>query len=92
MIRGVDEGGNGPQGESEAFAELKSLLRDPHRHETAAKWERVAQSELGPEDRRKAERMAPVVRRYLSREVEREEFEQQMAALDIPAVNDIPAT
>jgi hypothetical protein len=47
IIRGVDEDGNGPQGPSEAFAELMSVLRDPHRHETAAMWERVAQSEEG---------------------------------------------
>jgi hypothetical protein len=39
-------------------------------------WRQVVQSELGPDDRRKAEAMAPVVRRYLSREIEREEYER----------------
>jgi hypothetical protein len=47
-------------------------------------WEGVVQSELGPEDRRKAEQMAPVVKAYLSREIERGEYERRLAAATVP--------
>jgi hypothetical protein len=64
-----------------------SVLRDPHRHETAAMWEQVAQSGLSPEDRAKAERMAPVVRRYLSKETDRETYERELGASVVPTLN-----
>jgi hypothetical protein len=90
MIRAVSapESGNGTQGQSPAFEELMSLLRDPHRHEVAAMWTQVAQGKLGPEDRRKAEAMSPIVKQYLSRQIEREEYERQLAAAAVPSVSD----
>ena len=69
---------------SAAFTQLQRYLADPHRSEVATQWEAVVQSKLGPEDRQKAERMAPVVKAYLSREIEREEYEQRLAASTVP--------
>ena len=46
----------------------------------ARTWEQVVQSELGPEDRAKAEKMAPAVRAYLSGEIERDEYDRRLGA------------
>lgn len=73
-----------PSEPSEAFIQLQAYLQDPHRSEVAAQWEAVVQSKLGREDRAKAEMMAPVVKAYLSREIEREEYEQRLAATNVP--------
>jgi hypothetical protein len=78
------ENGDGPQPRSPAYDELLGILRDPHRHETARNWEQVVQSELGPEDRAKAEKMAPVVRRYLSKETDRETYERELGSAIVP--------
>jgi hypothetical protein len=53
-------------------------------YEVASMWEAVVQSKLGPEDWRKAEKMAPVVKAYLSREIARDEYEQRLAAATVP--------
>ena len=60
------------------------MLKDPHRSEVASQWEAVIQSKLGPEDRAKAEKMAPVVKAYLSREIEQDEYERRLAATTVP--------
>jgi hypothetical protein len=86
------ENGHGPQPRSPAYDELLGILRDPHRHEVARNWEQVVQSELGPEDRRKAEAMAPVVKAYLSRSISRDEYDRGLAAATVPTVTDISAT
>jgi hypothetical protein len=49
-----------PQQPNENFNQLISYLSDPHRSEVASQWEAVVQSKLGPEDRVKAESLAPV--------------------------------
>jgi len=74
------------QSHSEAFEELRRVLTDPHRAQTASMWEGVVQSELGPEDRAAAERMAPIVKRYLSREIDRETYERELSAAAVPDV------
>ena len=84
MISRVSE--NGAAGPSPEFQTLLSVLGDPHRAEVARMWEGVVQSQLGPEERAKAERMAPVIRRYLSREIEREQYDTEMAALSVPTL------
>ena len=86
----MDENGAPPQ--SEKFGQLLSLLGDPHRHEIASMWERVVQSELGPDDRAKAERMSPVVKAYLSREIERDEYNRRLAGATVPSVSNPGAT
>jgi hypothetical protein len=73
-----------PRQPSEAFNQLVSYLSDPHRSQVASQWEAVVQSKLGPEDRMKAETMAPVVKAYLSREIEQDEYERRMQALSVP--------
>jgi hypothetical protein len=80
----VDE--NGSQGRAEAFAELLSYLGDPHRHEVARMWEDLVASELGPAERARAERQAPIVKRYLSKTSTREEYEREIAETTIPDV------
>jgi hypothetical protein len=69
---------------SEEYRQLISLLKNSPRSEVASQWEAVVQSKLGPEDRAKAERMAPVVKAYLSREIERDEYERRLAATSVP--------
>ena len=73
-----------PPENSAAFNQLLGYLSDPHRSEVAAQWEAVVQSKLGPEDRQKAEKMAPVVKAYLSREIEQDEYERRLAATTVP--------
>ncbi len=73
-----------PPENSAAFKQLVGYLADPHRSEVATHWEAVVQGKLGPEDRAKAEKMAPVVKAYLSREIEQDEYERRLAATTVP--------
>jgi len=91
MIRAMSnaDSGNGASGPpSEAFTELVSLLRDPHRHSVARMWGEVAQSDLSPEERQLAETLSPVVHRYLTRATDREEYEQEVMEANIPSATD----
>jgi hypothetical protein len=47
-------------------------------------WQTLVDAELGPEDRRRMNELAPTVTRYLSAQIDRAGYEREMSALSVP--------
>lgn len=69
---------------SQSFQQLQEYLGDPHRAETRTMWESLVSSELGPADRAHMNAMAPAVTSYLAGQIDRSQYEAEMAKLTVP--------